>query len=154
MAADRDDFGVLLSLAYVTFVEELRHHLQGYEGFSSWTGTVLRVLDDGPMSLRQLAERLGMTSAGALKIVDPMVEQGYVTRLPDPEDRRVRAIALTPRGRDALGAARAFHARFEAALADEIGETAARATRRALTAIAQRAPEDVPPLFRKPRQAV
>ena len=153
MAADQDDFGVLLALAYLTFVDGLRRHMAAYEGFGSWTGTVLRVLDKEPLSLRELAERLEMTSTGAMKVIGPMVEQGYVTRVADPDDRRVRAVALTPRGRAALTKARAFHAEFEAALSDEIGPTAARATRRALRTLAARAPDEVPPLFRTPRRA-
>jgi DNA-binding MarR family transcriptional regulator len=152
MTANRDDFGVLLALAYVTFVEELHERLSGYERFGAWTGIVLRALDDGPMSLTNLAELLEMSSAGALKIIGPMVEDGYLERVPDPNDRRVRAIALTRKGRSALREARRFHADFEASLVEVLGPNAVRATRRTLEAIVEREARQVPKIFRAPRR--
>jgi DNA-binding MarR family transcriptional regulator len=145
-----DDFGVLLSLSYLAFVQELDEALAsaGYPGFGRWFGHVLRSLDDRPVTLRELAERLDMTSPGAVKIVDAMEAEGYLERSGDPDDRRVRRIALTPRGRSALQAAREFHARFEADLADRLGPVRVRHTRAALRTIVDRGAATVPRLFR------
>ncbi|WP_141013997.1 hypothetical protein [Nocardioides sambongensis] len=54
MTDDRQDFGVLLALAQVTFSEELREHLrtEGHESFTTRTGFVLRLLTAEPLSLR------------------------------------------------------------------------------------------------------
>jgi DNA-binding MarR family transcriptional regulator len=151
MAPDRDDFGVLLAMAYVTFVDELVENLAGYERFGPWAGFVLRAVDDEPISLRELADRLEMTSPGALKIIDPMLDEGYLERVSDPADRRVRAIALTPKGREALAAARAFHAEFESSLAEQLGADAVAAARGTLEAIVARNSTRVPRLFRAPK---
>jgi DNA-binding MarR family transcriptional regulator len=145
-----DDFGVLLSLAYVTFVRELDVALAaaGYAGFQRWYGYVLRALAAEPVTLRELADRLEVTSPAALKTVRAMEADGYLERQPDPRDGRVRRVALTARGRDALTAARAFHTRFERELAEQAGAVRVRHTRVALAAVVDRGGRDVPRLFR------
>jgi DNA-binding MarR family transcriptional regulator len=145
-----DDFGVLLSLAYVAFVRELDDALSatGFPGFQRWYGYVLRALVDGPMTLRELADRLEVTSPAALKTVRAMEADGYLERRADPSDGRVRRVVLTARGSEALVAARAFHARFERELAVEVGPVRVRHTRIALAAIVDRGGRDVPRLFR------
>jgi DNA-binding MarR family transcriptional regulator len=151
---DRDDFGVLLSLASVTFVDELNDALAKYPRFSGpWTGFVLRALGEESMSLRQLADRLQMSSPGALKIVEPMVRDGYLRRVSDAKDRRVRAVALAPKGRRALDDARAFHLKFEADLIEKLGPRKVAAAREVLDTILEHASGNVPQLFR-PRGVV
>ena len=61
---------------------------------------------------------------------------GYVERISDPSDGRVRRVRLTPRGHEALGRARAFHTRFEAELAARIGAEQAATVRAVLTDLA------------------
>lgn len=143
---DRQDFGVLLSLAQVTFAEELRTHLHdcGYTGFSTRTGFVLRLLSQEPLGLRRLADRMHMTPQATLKIVDAMTEDGYVDRVGSPDDGRVRLVTVSERGRKALDSARAFHDRFEADLAEEIGPEASGAVRRGMEVLAARTPVSVP----------
>jgi DNA-binding MarR family transcriptional regulator len=145
-----DDFGVLLSLAYVTFVRELDGALAaaGHPGFQRWYGFVLRALAAEPVTLRELADRLEVTSPAALKTVRAMEADGYLERLADPADGRVRRVALTDRGRAALAAARAFHARFERELAGEVGPVRVRHTRAALEAVVDRGGRELPRLFR------
>lgn len=148
----RSDFGVLLALAHVTFVDELDRAMAGagYEDFGPWYGFVLRALEPQPLSLRALADRLEMSSPGALKVVDAMVAAGYLGRQPQPDDRRVRLIGLTDRGREALLAARRFHDRFEADLAAEVGPRRAASLRTALGAVVERGSGRVPRIFRDP----
>ena len=114
------DIGILLGLAYGAFVAEMHADLaaRGFDDLGRSYGYVFRVLADGDRSLSELAGLLGMTLPGAGKIVDEMVERGYVRRHPDRSDRRVKRLRLSSRGRAALKAARAFHRRFERRLAD------------------------------------
>jgi DNA-binding MarR family transcriptional regulator len=55
--------------------------------------------EDRAVPIHTLAERLGLTLATAGRAVDRLVAHGLVTRREDPEDRRVRRIALSPKGR-------------------------------------------------------
>src|SRR5262249_9464640 len=82
--------------------------------------------------LTELAARLGITSPGALKIVQEMEATGYLERIADPTDARAKRHRLTKRGRAALAAARAIHRQFETELAKQIGEKKVKALREAL----------------------
>jgi DNA-binding MarR family transcriptional regulator len=150
VTADRPDFGVLLALAHVTFADELRRHMRevGFAGFTTRTGQVLRVLLVEPLSLRALADELGMSSQATLKIVAALDRDGLVERIRSPEDQRLRLVAVAERGHAALRAARGFHRQFEADLAAELGAEPVAGARRALEEVAQRAPERVPQAVR------
>ncbi|MFN8161533.1 MAG: MarR family transcriptional regulator [Solirubrobacterales bacterium] len=60
---------------------------------------------------KELAESVGLSVATISRAVDGLVEAGYVTRVEDPEDRRVRRIAITPSGEEVVG--RILAARLE-----------------------------------------
>jgi DNA-binding MarR family transcriptional regulator len=132
--AEALDFGISIALAYAAFVEELREDLSraGYDDLHASFGYVARALDRAPMTLRELADHLGVTSQGALKIVDEMEAGGYLERAPDPADGRAKRLALTERGNAALAQARGFHRRFERNLGRRLGKTALAETRRVL----------------------
>jgi DNA-binding MarR family transcriptional regulator len=138
---ENHDFGVLLALAYATFVAALRAHLAqaGYTDLHRSFGYVARALAERPLTLRELADQLELTSQGALKIIDEMEASGYVQRRPDPEDARAKRLFLTRRGKQALAAARAFHGHFEAELARRTGPKQVEAARAALTQIVSEA---------------
>jgi len=140
MNGTRKDFGILLALAYAAFVDELRQALAdaGFAHLHRSFGYVARALADGPLTLREVADLLDVTSPGALKIVADMAEHGYVERLDDPSDARARRVSLTKKGRAALAAARAFHARFERELARSAGRKIATAARAALEHVVER----------------
>ncbi len=135
---DDPDFGILLHLAFAAFKADLHRQMakDGFDDLGTSFGFVFRALDTAPLSLRELAERLGISPQGALKIVDEMVAKDYVERLADPADGRVTRLALAPRGRKAITAARRFHRRFELQLAEKLGARRVADTRAVLTAIA------------------
>jgi MarR family transcriptional regulator for hemolysin len=51
---------------------------------------------------RELAHRVGLDESTLARALDKLEKQGLVTRTVDPEDRRVRRIALTPAAAPAL----------------------------------------------------
>lgn len=53
-------------------------------------------------SQQALAERLGVPASRMVALVDHLEEAGFVERRADPEDRRVRGLHLTRKGRGAL----------------------------------------------------
>lgn len=137
--AEARDFGILLALSYVAFVEELRAELAAdFPDLHRSFGYVARALAERPRSLRELAGLLDLTSQGALKIVDAMERDGYLERLPDPHDGRATELHLSKKGRAALRAARRIHARFEADLEARVGKRAVQNLRRVLDAIVSR----------------
>ena len=132
------DFGVLLNVAFVAFKDALDADLAaaGFDDIGTSFGYVFRLLAEAPCSLSELAVQLGMSAPGALKVVDDMVAKGYVSRSADADDRRVKWLELTGRGRAALARARSFHGKYEQALAQRVGERQVSATRKLLEAMA------------------
>jgi DNA-binding MarR family transcriptional regulator len=49
-------------------------------------------------TVSELAAHLGVTRQAAAQLVDELIEKGYVSRRPHPEDGRARLIVLTDRG--------------------------------------------------------
>lgn len=134
------DFGILLGLAYQTFVGQLHEALRadGFTDIAPTYGYVLRAIADEPINQRQLSKLLAITDQGTAKIVSAMERARLVKRVDDPEDARARMLALGSRGRELLAAARRFHARFEQQLAKQLGGSIA-TTRRVLEAIVEEA---------------
>jgi DNA-binding MarR family transcriptional regulator len=54
-----------------------------------------------PLSLKEVAERLGISLPAASRAVDPLVRRGLVVRKEDEEDRRIKRVRTTRKG-DAL----------------------------------------------------
>ncbi len=87
--------------------------------------------------LSDLAERLGVTKQSAGQVVDDLVAQGYLTRLPDPTDGRAKLIVFGPRGHDALPAAWAALRASDALAEDVLGEERVEVVRTALEELAE-----------------
>ncbi|HVA44539.1 MAG TPA: MarR family winged helix-turn-helix transcriptional regulator [Acidimicrobiales bacterium] len=60
------------------------------------------IAGDGPVRLRDVAARTGMTSSNASKIVTELVDAGLVTRRVPTSDRRVTLLEPTDGGRRAV----------------------------------------------------
>ncbi|MFC5720603.1 MarR family winged helix-turn-helix transcriptional regulator [Streptomyces gamaensis] len=59
--------------------------------------TALRELT-GPMTMKELAERMTCEPSNATFVVDKLEKQGFVERRPHPADRRAKQLVLTPEG--------------------------------------------------------
>lgn len=56
--------------------------------------------DEDARTVTALSEQLGISPASASRAADGLVRKKLATRLEDPEDRRIRRLALTSRGRE------------------------------------------------------
>lgn len=74
----------------------------GELGLTSQQAGVLLHVSGGTTSPRQLADLLGTDTAGMTRLVDRLVEKGYLRRLPGTTDRRAISVDLTPAGRKLL----------------------------------------------------
>ena len=71
-------------------------------GLSMWGYVVLTALDRSPVrSQAALAEAIGADKTRIIPPLDELQNRGYIERRPDPDDRRVRLLALTGAGRAA-----------------------------------------------------
>jgi DNA-binding MarR family transcriptional regulator len=133
-STDPLDFGILLNIAYGTFKAGLHEHLAraGFDDVGTSFGYVFRTLEAGPINLRQLADLLAITPQGALKLVNSMVDKGYVERHGDTADGRVKQLALTGKARKVIAEARRYHASFERGIAERMGADKAAVARAVL----------------------
>ena len=52
-----------------------------------------------PRQVSELAERFGVSVPSMSRAVDALVKKGLATRVEDPDDRRVRRVAITAKGK-------------------------------------------------------
>jgi DNA-binding MarR family transcriptional regulator len=135
----RADFGLLLALAFQSYVAHLHEHLacRGFSPARSAFGPVLRTLRGRQMTLTVLAHDLGITKQAVARVVEDMRTAGLVEQLPDPTDGRARLLSLTARGDAMVDAAIEIGTAFEARLASDLGPGPARALRSGLERIAE-----------------
>ncbi|MEV4284101.1 MarR family transcriptional regulator [Nonomuraea bangladeshensis] len=96
---------------------------QGFSGLRFAHGYVFQHLvgDVGP-TVGDLAPKLGVTQQAASKTVAELERLGYVERLADPRDARIRRVHLTGRGREAVAIARRAREALESRLAERGGK--------------------------------
>ncbi|MFF4129684.1 MarR family winged helix-turn-helix transcriptional regulator [Microbispora rosea] len=109
------DLGMLAGQLMRALQEELFETLaeQGHPDVSPRHGTVLAFLDPKGVRATDLAARSGQHKQIVGTILDELVRLGYVTREPDPADRRAKLIVPTERGIDEITKARAILAAIE-----------------------------------------
>lgn len=77
----------------------------------------------GSCEVLAFAQTLALSPAGASQLIERMVRQGWVERLDDPADRRVRRVHLTEPGRqlvvESIAARNEWIMRFGARLTNE-----------------------------------
>jgi DNA-binding MarR family transcriptional regulator len=56
----------------------------------------IHIHDEGPQTIGQLAQGLGISQGWASRVVDELERAGYVERERDPADRRMVRVRLTP----------------------------------------------------------
>jgi len=91
-----------------------------------------RNIDLGGTRLTELAARAEISKQSMAEIVDACEAMGLVGRISDPEDRRAKLIALTPRGHKLINIVRAAISSAEKELKSQVGIEAAQALARTL----------------------
>ena len=97
-------------------------------GISEQQWRILRVLSEyGPLDGTTLADRASLLLPSQTRIVQAMLEKGYVTRTTDPKDRRRQTVAIASKGQaiidDHMEEATRIVALFKQALGDAEYET-------------------------------
>ena len=83
----------------------------GFDDVRPVHGFAFARLSEAPATTAQLAEHLGITKQATSELVQYLVDRNYLTRAPDPTDRRARLLVLTRRGHDCTRAAQTAAAR-------------------------------------------
>lgn len=102
--------GMLLAHARVT--QQLDAQMRAEHGMSVSAYEVLMFLADAPehrMRMSEIAARVLLSRSGCTRLVDRLVELGYVTRSAASSDGRGLYAQLTDAGREKVAVARATH---------------------------------------------
>ena len=62
-------------------------------------GLLMQMHHKGDCGMSQVSERFDITPAAASQLVDKLVQNGFVQRVEDPNDRRAKLLSLTDKGR-------------------------------------------------------
>jgi DNA-binding MarR family transcriptional regulator len=99
MAAERPDLAAMLYPLVRELIALELPVLAAHE-VSMWGYSVLTALDDTPVRTQAaLAEAIGADKSRIIGTLDELQQSGLIERTPDPADRRVRLLSITPQGR-------------------------------------------------------
>ena len=93
---------------------------------------VFAQIDPKDSRLVDLARRANMSPQAMGELVDELEELGYVTRRPDPTDRRAKLVVLTARGRKAVNAGKEVVGGLETRITEMLGDEGHQTLRRLL----------------------
>ncbi|TCC04227.1 MarR family winged helix-turn-helix transcriptional regulator [Kribbella soli] len=99
MATERPDLAAML-YPLVRELIALELPVLAAHDVSMWGYSVLTALDDTPVRTQAaLAEAIGADKSRIIGTLDELQKAGLIERTPDPADRRVRLLSITPLGR-------------------------------------------------------
>lgn len=105
-------------------LEKLAHLLiEFYEKFSSWEHSVVKESGLSPaqmhaieiighedsLRMKELAEKMGVTTGTLTVMVDRLEQQGFLARKPHKQDRRSYLVVLTDKGKEQFLQHHQFH---------------------------------------------
>ncbi|WP_319456434.1 MULTISPECIES: MarR family transcriptional regulator [unclassified Mycobacterium] len=103
----RDDLAAMLTPLLRDLVAAELPVLAAHD-LTMWGYVVLLALDRSPVRTQAaLAEAIGADKTRIIGTLDELQQRGHIERHPDPDDRRVRLLAITDAGRAAKDAAQA-----------------------------------------------
>jgi len=114
---------VLLREAYVALNDIVLTRLaaHGHDAVRPAHAAVFQFLDDTGTTVSVLAQRAQMTKQGMAQLVHHLEDHGYVTRVPDPADRRAKVVKPTARGLQVFAIAQGLVPHVEAVVTEALG---------------------------------
>ena len=113
-------------------------------GVSMWGYVVLNALDGGPARTQAaLAQAVGADKTRIIAVLDDLQQAGFITREPDPADRRARLLSITPAGHQVRAAVQAEIQANENRVLGRFPAADRRAFLRALRVLSELPPEEL-----------
>lgn len=113
----RDSLGYAIKRAQVRSYEVL-FSVMGPDSLTPGRMTALSIVaTQAGINQTVLADMLGITRAGAVKVIDSLEKLGYLERNPMPDDRRSYALAVTEKGLAELKRLNVLNRQFEKRIA-------------------------------------
>jgi DNA-binding MarR family transcriptional regulator len=98
------DLALLLLGSYRRLVDTVIVELaeRGYEDVRPGHDFAMRAILSGADNASELGRRLAMTKQGAARIIETLLERGYIARETDPDDARRKRIQVTALGAEVM----------------------------------------------------
>jgi MarR family transcriptional regulator for hemolysin len=93
----QESLGFHCNLTLKAFLGAWERRLKGTGVSPAQLQALAHLVATGPLSQAELVNRLSITPASGVRLVDRMVRDGWVIRQPDPEDGRVNLVVPTKR---------------------------------------------------------
>jgi DNA-binding MarR family transcriptional regulator len=150
------NLGVALREAFVAVNDLVLARLaaHGHAAVRASHSAVFQYLDDAGTTVSLLAERAQMTKQAMAELVAHLETQGYVTRTPDPNDRRAKLVLPTDRGREVIAIAQGLVPELEGRVTGGLSAERLHALREDLETIRRAAREDLGRESCRPRVAL
>lgn len=132
----RETFIALNDLALARIAE------RGHAEVRAAHGVVFQYLDDEGTTVSTLAERAQVTKQAMAELVLHLERHGYLTRVPDPGDRRAKLVLPTDQGREVIAIAQELVPEIEGRLRQTMGADRMSVLRDDLEAIRRVATEE------------
>jgi DNA-binding MarR family transcriptional regulator len=81
----------------------------------------MRAIDSGAVSASELGRRMSITKQAAAKVIDTLMERGWVDREPDPDDGRRKRLTVTEDGRAVMAEGERIFNGVRARLGERVG---------------------------------
>ena len=113
LSSTQSDLGIHIWLVLWKAMRSVEAHssrsIAGFDMGTTDFGVLEALLHKGPLTVKQLGEKVLLTSGSMTAAIDRLVARGLVSRCDDEKDRRARIIKLTPEGRELIDRAFAEH---------------------------------------------
>ena len=127
----QDSSGVHLWLVFMKAFQALLPHAAGSVKRTKLGDSDFRVLEvllhKGPLPVNTIGPKVWLTPGSISVAVDRLVKKGLVSRKDHPDDRRVRQVELTPKGRALISRGFGEHAAAMEDVANVLSEGSKRA---------------------------
>lgn len=92
----------------------------------------------GPITLKELAQRVGLESSTLVRVIDLLEARGLLLRTTDVQDRRSKLLTLTPAGHDTVDEVRVALHHIEAQLLEGLAPQAVASLQAGMALLQQR----------------
>ncbi len=136
----------LLSMAVTVALDELHHELDanGHSTLRPVHGYALNAVINGNNTASAMAPLLAMTKQGAARVIQHLLDEGYVECVSAGGDARSKPLVLTGRGREVVALSVAVQERIEQHWADVVGERQMAGARRAMERAVRHGRDELP----------
>lgn len=89
----------------------MHRSMRGWSQYAKSTGLsmpqfsiLMQLHHKGPCGMSQISERFDISNAAASQLAEKLVQNKYIERAEDPNDRRAKVLQLTPKGKELINA--------------------------------------------------